>query len=87
MLCLSGEAGYIHEPLNPVRRPSWMRHPVPYWYVYITDENEAELARSFPGLLRFRYPFAANLARLRTLAHAGIFATEFARSVCTIESR
>ncbi|MGH2808226.1 MAG: sulfotransferase family protein [Actinomycetota bacterium] len=81
MLAASGEAGYIHEPLNPVRRPNWSRYPVPFWYVYITETNEAELARSFSDLLRFRYPVAANLRRLRRIEHAGIFVTELARSV------
>jgi hypothetical protein len=81
MLAATGEAGYMHEPLNPVRRPNWSRYPVPYWYVYITEENERELARSFPDLLRFRYPLLANLRRLRRPQHAGIFVTELARSV------
>ena len=80
MLCLSGEAGYIHEPLNPVRRPSWMAHPVPYWYVYITEENERLYAADLERVMTFRYP-AANLGRLRRPAHAGMLTGDLRRSL------
>ncbi|MDQ3941219.1 MAG: sulfotransferase [Actinomycetota bacterium] len=81
MLCASGEAGYIHEPLNPVRRPNWNKRPVPYWYVYICDENQERYAPSFDDLLRFRYPIVANLKDPRSLARLGTFATEALGSI------
>jgi hypothetical protein len=80
MLCLSGEAGYIHEPLNPVRRPSWMTHPVPYWYVYVTEDNahlyEADLERA----MAFRFPLR-NVVRVRRPAQAGMLMSDLRRSV------
>lgn len=81
MLCLSREAGYIHEPLNPVRRPSWMRHPVPYWYVYITDDNAGLYESDLRRVLGFRYPSARNLGRLRKPEHVGMLLSDIGRSV------
>ena len=40
VLCASGEAAYISEPLNLWHRPGIMGAPVAGWYTYITDENE-----------------------------------------------
>ena len=81
MLCLSGEAGYIHEPLNPVRRPSWLAHPVPYWYVYITDDNEHLYAADLARAMSFDYPVTRNLARLRRPEHAGIMFSDILRGL------
>ena len=80
MLSVSGEAGYIHEPLNPVRRPSWMKHPVPYWYLYITEDNEHLYRSDIERVMRFRYP-AANLVRVRRPAQVGMVASDVMRSV------
>ena len=81
MLCASREAGYIHEPLNPVRRPTWSTDRVPYWYVYICDENEDRFGGQFDDLMRFRYPIARNLKELRSPQQLGLFASELAQSV------
>ena len=80
MLCLAGEAGYIHEPLNPVRRPSWMRRPVPYWYVYITPQTEHLYAEDLERVMSFKYP-GGNLARLRRPEHLGIAAADVRRTI------
>lgn len=81
MLCASGEAGYIHEPLNPVRRPSWLAHPVPYWYVYVTDANEHLYARDLEQVMRFRYPLARNVSRLRRPEHVAMLTSDVSRSL------
>ena len=81
MLSLSGEAGYIHEPLNPVRRPNWLAHPVPYWYVYITDENADLYAPDLERAMSFDYPVGRNLVRLRRPNHAGIMFSDVSRSL------
>ena len=81
MLCLSGEAGYIHEPLNPVRRPGWMGHPVPYWYVYITDANATLYEDDLARVLRFRYPSVRNAVRVRKPEHVGMLFSDMGRSV------
>ena len=80
MLCLSGEAGYIHEPLNPVRRPSWMRHSVPYWYVYITEDNAHLYSSDLERAMTFRVP-AGNILRIRRPEQAGMLLSDFGRSV------
>lgn len=81
MLALTGEAGYIHEPLNPVRRPSWMIRPVPYWYVYITDANEDLYRRDVERVMRFRYPIARNLLRLRKAPQIGMMSSDAYRAL------
>lgn len=81
MLCLSGEAGYIHEPLNPVRRPSWMVHPVPYWYVHVTEANEDLYAADLERAMSFRYPLIENLIRLRRPHHLGMMSSDISRVV------
>ena len=81
MLCLSGEAGYIHEPLNPVRAPSWLKIPPAHWYVYITDENAHLYAPQLERAMAFRYPFGANLTRLRRPEHLGIYGSDIARAL------
>ena len=81
MLCLSGEAGYIHEPLNPVRRPSWMAHPVPYWYAYITEANEHLYVDDLERVMEFRYPTGRNLLRLRRPEHAAMLFSDVFRSL------
>jgi len=81
MLCLSGEAGYIHEPLNPVRRPNWMGRPVPYWYVYITHENAHLYEADIERVMQFRYPWIRNAVRLRKPEHAGMLVSDLARGL------
>ena len=81
MLCLSGEAGYIHEPLNPVRRPSWMRVPPAYWYAYVTPETEALYRADLERVMGFRYPVLRNVLRLRRPEHVGMFTSDVARSL------
>ncbi len=81
MLCLSGEAGYIHEPLNPVRTPSWLAPPPAYWYVYITEENEDLYRSRLERAMGFRYPLVRNLARLRHPEHVGIYWSDVVRAL------
>lgn len=81
MLCVGGEAGYVHEPLNPVRRPSWLAYSVPYWYVYITDQNEHLYAADLERVMRFRYPLARNLRRVRRPEHVAMLASDVSRSL------
>jgi hypothetical protein len=60
MLTASGEAGYIHEPFNPVHDPGVCTLKPPYWFLYLNAENEME---AYPHLLRtiqFRYNLLAG---------------------------
>ncbi len=63
MLCASREAGYVHEPFNPNRSPGWFPEPLPYWFMYLTEENAQPHERAVRDLLAFRYP-------LRSLVNA-----------------
>lgn len=67
MLALSGDAGYIHEPLNPKRAPGWARREIPYWWLYVCDDNEDEYEPILRDIIEFRYPFARNAAKVKGL--------------------
>ena len=80
MLCASGEAGYIHEPFNPKRRPGWGGDRIPWWFLYVTPANERFYRPVVERALAFRYPVAANLRALTRPRAFGLLATDVARS-------
>jgi hypothetical protein len=80
MLCASQEAGYIHEPFNPSRSPGWFPEPLPYWFMYVTEENEEPYVRLVEDVLALRYPLR-SLARSRSLRDVAQQVPEAARSV------
>ena len=65
MLCQSREAAYIHEPFCPNRSPGWLTEPLPYWYMYINDENGAAYEQAVRRVLELRYPIARSLTATR----------------------
>lgn len=65
MLCLSGEAGYIHEPFHPSLRQSWMRRRPPRLYPYVTDGTDGAFRDEIERIARFRYPVLARLVEVR----------------------
>lgn len=66
MLCLSGDAGYIHEPLHPWLAQSWMRVRPDRLYPYITDAGASRFGPEFDRILRFGFPLAARLREARS---------------------
>ncbi|MDQ3957660.1 MAG: sulfotransferase [Actinomycetota bacterium] len=80
MLCASREAGYVHEPFNPNRSPGWFPDPLPYWFMYVTEENAAPYEAAVEDLLAFRYPVLASLKRSRRPADLARQVPEIARS-------
>ena len=80
MLCLSGEAGYITEPFNPKYQPGWIVERFPYKSLYICDENEREFARPIDAVMRMRYPFLRNAARVRNLRQGWRLLRDWRRS-------
>jgi sulfotransferase family protein len=80
MLAASGTLGYMHEPFNPNRWPGWMPRRVPHWYLYVTDENEAEFEPLVRDLLSFRYPLGHHLGQSRTPRHVGRVLDDYAHS-------
>ena len=65
MLCQSGEAAYIHEPMCPNRSPGWLTQPMPRWFMYVTRENEGPYVEPMRRVLELRYPFVSSLAAIR----------------------
>jgi hypothetical protein len=68
MLALSPGVGYVHEPFNVARWPGWTRRPLPHWYQYVCEDNEAAYVDLVDDILRFRYPLM-NLLAVRDLRH------------------
>jgi hypothetical protein len=65
MLDASGETAYVHEPFNPNRSPGWFLEPLPYWFMYITEENENRYLGPVRRLTELRYPTGRALAKTR----------------------
>jgi hypothetical protein len=80
MLCASREAGYVHEPFNPNRSPGWFVDPLPYWFMYLTEENAAPHEQAIEDLLALRYPMRA-IARWRSPRQPVQQGPEIARSI------
>jgi hypothetical protein len=80
MLCASREAGYVHEPFNPNRSPGWFPEPLPYWFMYVTDENASPYERAVGDLLAFRYPLR-SLPRSRSARNLAQQVPEVGRSL------
>jgi hypothetical protein len=72
MLCAGGEALYIHEPFNNIRRsgPGWVPKPFPFWFYYISD-GDLEYERLLRNVVAMRYPLLPALAQSRGPAHVG----------------
>jgi hypothetical protein len=81
MLCQSGEAGYIHEPFCPNRSPGWLTEPLPYWYMYITEDNAGSYERPIERVLQLRFPAARSLVASRRPKHIARQAPEIGRSL------
>lgn len=81
MLCLSGEAAYIHEPMCPNRSPGWLTDPMPHWFTYITGENEGPYLEPMRRVLELRYPFVPSLLAIRHPKDLARQLPEMARAV------
>jgi len=80
MLTLASSLAYIHEPFNAGRWPGWMRSPLPYWYLYVCDDNEDVYVPLVEDVLRFRYPIT-NIVAARHPRQAGRMLGEWPRSL------
>lgn len=56
MLALDPGVVYVHEPFNPDVRAPVMRVRPPFWFQYVTAENEADFVAPMQDVLRFRRP-------------------------------
>ena len=81
MLCASGEAAYIDEPFTPSRSPAWLAEPLPYWFMYITDDNAAEYREPLERVMELRYPVLNVLRNVRSFKQFARQAPEIPRSI------
>jgi hypothetical protein len=82
MLCAGGEAFYIHEPFNNVRQsgPTWIPKPFPYWF-YAIPAADPEYDRLMQDAVAMKYPLLPALVSVRTPAHLGRAARDWALSL------
>jgi hypothetical protein len=71
MLAASPSVGYIHEPFNLTHRPGICTAKFPYWFTYITKENEAPYYEPLNNTLAFRFDIAAELPAIQSMRHVG----------------
>lgn len=71
MLTASGETGYISEPLNRLHRPGILDAPVPFWYLYINENNQAVYRKAFEKTLAFEYQTWKEIKSLRSFKDIG----------------
>ena len=81
MLCGSGELGYIHEPFCPNRSPGWLTTPMPYWYMYVSEQNAASYEGPVERVLNLRYPVGRSLAASRSPKDVARQVPEIARAL------
>lgn len=66
MLCASGEAAYISEPLNVWHRPGVFGAPIAHWYTYICRDNEDVYLPAYQQLLSLRYHWLEEVRSIRS---------------------
>jgi len=71
MLAATTEVGYIHEPFNLMHRPGICTAKFPYWFTYITEENEASYYEPLKDTFAFRFNVRAELPAIHSLRHVG----------------
>jgi len=65
MIATSPRVGYIHEPFNVNHHPGVCSMPVPYWFMYVTEENASQFRPAIEKTLRFSYSPLAELGAVR----------------------
>jgi hypothetical protein len=71
MLAATPEIGYIHEPFNLTHRPGTCTARFPYWFTYVTRENEAPYIEPLQNTLMFRFNVGAELPAIHSWREAG----------------
>jgi hypothetical protein len=71
--------GMIYEPFNPGHRRGIFRAEVPHWFTYADGAPPPRLSADLRRTLAFRYSYAAELRRIRTLRDAGRMGRDAAR--------
>jgi hypothetical protein len=71
MLAASPSVGYIHEPFNLTHRPGICAAKFPYWFTYVTKENEAPYYVPLKKTLDFRFNLGAELPAIQSFRQMG----------------
>ena len=71
MIATSPRIGYIHEPFNVDHHPGVCPMVVPFWFLYLTEDNAREFAPHLDRTLRFSYSPLAELIAVRRPRHLG----------------
>jgi hypothetical protein len=69
MIAESPSVGYIHEPFNPwdsEKKLGICSPRVPWWFFYITEENEETYRKAIKEALEFRYNLIGGLKGIRS---------------------
>jgi hypothetical protein len=74
-------AAYLWEPFSPLHRPGICDARFPYWFPYVSKENEHAYARSVGDMLNYRYRPGAELRTVRTPKDAARMARDWRRFV------
>jgi hypothetical protein len=76
MIAASPAMAYIHEPFNPLHHPGICTAVFPYWFMYVTNENEAAFYQPIKDTLAFRYHMLPELRAIRSARHVGRLARD-----------
>ena len=71
MIATSPRIGYIHEPFNVDHHLGVCSMVVPFWFLYVTEDNAREFAPHLDRTLRFSYSPLAELSAARRPRHLG----------------
>jgi hypothetical protein len=69
MIATSPRVGYIHEPFNVDHHPGICAMAVPFWFLYVTEENAGDFDPHLTKTLRFSYSPLAELRAARKPRH------------------
>lgn len=70
MIAYSPDVSYVHEPFSVDHHPGIFAARVPYWFLYVTKENQDLYYEDFRRTLGFRYRPVAELRAIRKPRHA-----------------
>jgi hypothetical protein len=76
MIAASPVMAYIHEPFNPLHHPGLCTATFPYWFMYVTKENEEAFYQPLKDTLEFRYSMGSEFRAIRKPRHVGRLARD-----------
>jgi hypothetical protein len=81
MLGQSRQTAYLHEPFCPARSPGWLTEPLPFWFMYLNDENCAPYLKPIQRVMELRFPTGRSLLASHTPREVARQIPEIARSM------